>query len=672
MVNLLRAIVVLGLVSALPAAAQDLQNFRPAPGVGGFLHTEGTHTVRPQALAPALWLHYGHRPLVARTPDGAVDEALIDHLMAADILLSYGIFEGFDLTLQVPIAGISGPGLDTRGNDGFATGDLRFNPRWRLYGDGHAGLGMAVGLPISLPTGDASRFLGGDGWVAAPKFAIDFHGSGLHLGSNLGVLLRSDATQVGNIDRGQDLTYSAALAVDLGTPMVQFITDWFGSVSLTEADASVAHPMEVLAAGRYHAPFGAQFTAGMGVGLIPDVGAADVRLLVGVAYEPPPEAERAPIDSDGDGLLDAGDQCPVDPEDPDGFEDTDGCPDPDNDGDGVLDGRDVCPNEPETINQFNDSDGCPDRGPARPADADGDGVLDREDRCPAQPEDFDHFQDRDGCPELDNDGDGILDADDKCPLAPENRDGVEDEDGCPEIRRVQVVGDQIQILEKVYFETSKASIQAKSLPLLDEVADVINAHPELKNFVVEGHTDKRGDSKRNLRLSQNRANEVRAYLIERGVSGGRLTAIGYGSTRPLMKGDSPEVWSKNRRVAFKIVRSQQRPAQVKTVRFTASKQAVTFTVALSRSLPSSGSQIKLEERGKMLVVLIDDAQASRAWVKGIDDARIKRALIQPGVVRPPSAELRIRLATPMRSQNLARRVRLSHKGAQLQVIINAE
>lgn len=65
-------------------------------------------------------------------------------------------------------------------------------------------------------------------------------------------------------------------------------------------------------------------------------------------------------DRDGDGLGDDADKCPDDPEDFDGFEDQDGCPEPDNDRDGILDVHDKCPNQPETRNGYQDDDGCPD------------------------------------------------------------------------------------------------------------------------------------------------------------------------------------------------------------------------------------------------------------------------------------------------------------------------
>jgi outer membrane protein OmpA-like peptidoglycan-associated protein len=74
-------------------------------------------------------------------------------------------------------------------------------------------------------------------------------------------------------------------------------------------------------------------------------------------------AERgSPGDADADRIPDDRDLCPQEPEDYDGFEDEDGCPDLDNDQDRILDANDKCPNEPETYNGFEDDDGCPDKG----------------------------------------------------------------------------------------------------------------------------------------------------------------------------------------------------------------------------------------------------------------------------------------------------------------------
>jgi outer membrane protein OmpA-like peptidoglycan-associated protein len=101
---------------------------------------------------------------------------------------------------------------------------------------------------------------------------------------------------------------------------------------------------------------------------------AGLEIVVHDAHDRPPlsptaaspglSAELAKIaDRDGDGIPDELDKCPDEPEDKDGFEDEDGCPDPDNDKDGIPDTADACPNEPETVNGFEDEDGCPDSAP---------------------------------------------------------------------------------------------------------------------------------------------------------------------------------------------------------------------------------------------------------------------------------------------------------------------
>ena len=93
---------------------------------------------------------------------------------------------------------------------------------------------------------------------------------------------------------------------------------------------------------------------------------ASLFILVGLTISPQHASAQPSRDSDGDGIPDANDRCPNAPEDRDGFQDQDGCPDPDNDQDGIPDVRDLCPNQPETVNGYKDQDGCPDT-PPRPA-----------------------------------------------------------------------------------------------------------------------------------------------------------------------------------------------------------------------------------------------------------------------------------------------------------------
>ena len=253
------------------------------------------------------------------------------------------------------------------------------------------------------------------------------------------------------------------------------------------------------------------------------------------------EKPPAPGDRDGDGILDDVDKCPDNPEDKDGFEDEDGCPDDDNDKDGILDRVDACPMEPEDHDGFEDEDGCPD------VDNDKDGLFDTIDKCPNEPEDKDGFEDEDGCPDPDNDKDGILDKDDKCPL----EHGVPP-DGCPKKYNLVVVTEKkIELKQTVYFDTNKATIKPQSFALLDDVAAAMRDNPTIR-VDVEGHTDSQGNDAFNLKLSQSRAESVRTYLVGRGIAKDRMTPRGYGENVPIADNRTAAGRSQNRRVEFVI------------------------------------------------------------------------------------------------------------------------
>jgi outer membrane protein OmpA-like peptidoglycan-associated protein len=256
-------------------------------------------------------------------------------------------------------------------------------------------------------------------------------------------------------------------------------------------------------------------------------------------------------DNDADAIPDAQDQCPDDPEDDDGWLDNDGCPDPDNDKDGILDVADRCPSNPETINGYQDEDGCPDDKPVD--DTDGDGYKDDVDRCPYDAEDFDNFEDEDGCPELDNDTDGINDVDDSCPLEREVYNGVDDEDGCPDEGRVVVESSRIKIMDQIFFDFNKATIQTRSFSLLDEIAATIKGHPTLLKIRVEGHTDNVGGGDFNRKLSEARAQAVMNYIVASGIETGRLDARGFGEDYPIDTNATDAGRANNRRVEFIIV-----------------------------------------------------------------------------------------------------------------------
>ncbi len=250
-----------------------------------------------------------------------------------------------------------------------------------------------------------------------------------------------------------------------------------------------------------------------------------------------------PGDTDGDGILDPKDSCPRVPEDFDNFQDEDGCPEEDNDADGINDKIDGCPNDPEDRDGFEDDDGCPE------LDNDKDGIADKIDACPSEPEDKDGFEDDDGCPDPDNDKDGIPDVSDKCP----NEPGAPP-DGCPKKYNLVVVTDKkIEIKQTVYFDTNKATIKKVSFALLNEVAQALKDNPKIE-VEVQGHTDSQGNDNFNMKLSQNRANSVRAYLMKQGVEANRMTAMGYGENVMIADNRTAEGRAQNRRVEFIITK----------------------------------------------------------------------------------------------------------------------
>ena len=260
-----------------------------------------------------------------------------------------------------------------------------------------------------------------------------------------------------------------------------------------------------------------------------------------VPMQPPPP--QACSDRDGDGICDDVDACPDHPEDYDGIDDHDGCPeDQDLDGDGIADSIDMCILDAEDFDGFEDSDGCPEW------DNDFDGIPDQLDKCPNTPEDPDGFEDEDGCPEEDNDGDGVPDSEDLCPMVA----GVAEYEGCPapKYEGVEVTKSHIRITQQIFFAYNKATIKRESFQILSVVAQVLKDNPEI-TLSIEGHTDSRGNANYNKKLSANRAKAVLDHLVKTGgIERHRLTSVGFGKEQPIDTNATAEGRAMNRRVEF--------------------------------------------------------------------------------------------------------------------------
>jgi hypothetical protein len=445
----------------------DTQLFQPAIGPHNFLTIDGAEVLEHKRLSLGLKLNYQRRPYSMFTTGTTEGTAyLVDNQFTGELDLAIGLFDRFQLGVGLPYtAYLSGDAVDAMG---VATGgrlhengigDVRVEGKALIatLGDDDE-LSIAGLAGITIPTSksiDDVAYLGDRTVTGRIKAIATYQLGRVRAGANLGLLLRGTsyafATELGN-----QLLYGAAAAYELDH-RVELMLELFGRSGINQFSDwyTDVNPFEVDLAARWGVTSMVSVLAGGGKGIGTGIGAPQIRVFAGAQFNPDFR------DRDHDGVYDLDDKCPDQPEDRDGFNDNDGCPDLDNDNDGIPDAADKCPNDAEDMDQFEDEDGCPDLDndkdgipdlndacpnaaedgqgkrpkdgcPSTAEDSDGDGVPDKTDKCPDDPEDRDGFQDDDGCPDLDNDNDGIPDNFDSCPNDAEDPDGFEDEDGCPD------------------------------------------------------------------------------------------------------------------------------------------------------------------------------------------------------------------------------------------------
>ncbi len=552
-----------------PAATQnsiDIEHLRPATSATGLVSIPDGESQTWREWSVGFYLHYARNPLVLFVDRLQIGE-VVGHRISADLVASLGLTRWLEVGLAIPVTvmQLGDQNLPTGQLNAVGFRDVRVSVKLTPISQKRTGIiSIAIVPELSLPSGDSRAFMGTGGVVFSPHLVVDrrfdfLFGVRAALVSGIRLQPKSD---VGNISVSDELFYR--LGAGVGLPLLrdirpEAVAELAGTTSLSQpfgdrADTPLILTLALKAFFPYEAGMDLMSTAGVSIGLTRGYGAPDLQVFLGVAYR------QFLSDRDQDGILDADDFCPDDPEDKDDFEDSDGCPEPDNDKDGIPDVSDKCPLDPEDKDGFEDFDGCPE------PDNDRDGLPDLSDKCPNAPEDFDGFEDEDGCPDPDNDRDGIPDALDKCQGEKETINGVDDDDGCPDEgeEHVEVTAEKITIDTKIHFGFDSAKIDPQSFAILNQVALTMKANPDLKLVRIEGHTDSRGADDYNLVLSQRRAEAVVEYLIGRGVETERLEAVGYGEQRPIVRGETEEAWATNRRVEFTILRRGEGPGSSPT------------------------------------------------------------------------------------------------------------
>jgi outer membrane protein OmpA-like peptidoglycan-associated protein len=581
--------------SGLPAFELERLELNPN-GRGSLLM--GTGELLPKGgFRLSLAGQYENDPLVMYRNGNRLG-SVVGNRVTGHLLAAWAPMQWLELGVQLPLVAwqngddLSGQNIAAPASTGLSTPTAHVR-LGLLAQRREAPVDLALELGVGLPVGSVDT-LSRDSIVRlSPKVMLGRSFGALRAGVEAGALIRP-AVVLGDVGEVQDeLGNEVRLGAVVATTGdgLRGELNVRGSVPLTRESSS----LEVLAGLRL--PLGESLEAyalgGPGFGNAP--GTPTFRVLLGVAVGGGERGEASRRDDDGDGVVNGEDTCPaeagaagrqgcpVKDTDQDGIEDAadtcpteaglaerQGCPVKDTDKDGLEDAADKCPTEAGAAERQGcpvrdaDQDGledaadkCPtEAGPANRQgcpvrDADKDGIEDAADKCPAEA----GLTELRGCPAKDTDGDTVADHLDNCPA----EKGVATNAGCP-VQQKQMVAIQkgkLEIKEQVFFATGKAIIQPRSFKMLDQVARILQQHPEVDKMVIEGHTDDRGNAEANRKLSLARAEAVRGYLVSKGVEPSRLEAKGFGPDRPINSNKTDKGRAANRRVEFIIVTAER-------------------------------------------------------------------------------------------------------------------
>ena len=500
-----RRLAVFGALAFAATAAADTRNldlaiFDPTPAtVASWFHLQSAEVGNEGDWAASALVSYASDPLTLHTSVNN-NVAIADRMML-QVGGAFAFGDRFEAGLKFPLYLQSGENLNSSTMfgeptaSGTAAGDLSVHVKARVLEARRPAGDLALGVTaaLSLPTETANQFAGS----GKPRFEalalLSFVPTMLHeqlsLTAEAGTVLRASA-RYHQIDQRNGALWGLGASYRV-RPALAFEAELFGQLipgglhdpptgAEAMGPASTLDAVEGLVGFHYQMERRVNVGLALGRGLTTAPGTPSWRGVLAVTFAPTSErslgslgSRRVARDSDHDGIPDDVDKCPDEPEDHDGFEDDDGCPDRDNDGDGIVDAKDKCPNVAE---------------------------------------DRDGFEDDDGCPDLDNDKDGIPDRLDHCPNEPETINGIDDDDGCPDTGDglVTIVSSGIEVREEIQF-TEGGKIAPASFNVLGQLGATLRAHPELKKIRITAH-------------AKSHAQIVIDWLVQYGIAAERLEA----------------------------------------------------------------------------------------------------------------------------------------------------
>lgn len=563
---------ILSLALSRPAHAQNvgfqLNRYEPTTvGEWSFMVDHPWYS-STRFFAAGLTMNYGHNALVlGRLNSRGVFSTLdpiVMHQLLGHFELAGSFLDRVNLSFSLPVTllerGEAQAGVSPL--SGAAVGDPRFTGQVRLYGQAdktpfsvHVAASVWVPLrrfndsiapQISEQTVRFSPKVILGGWYR--KFRWSFTGAFLYraeaqLGQTVTI---GPEVQLGLSGSYADLFYRFAIG-----PEVLLSTVVTGGNAFARDYTS----LETLLAAHYNIVHQVQVGAAVGLGILREPGTPDVRFLFRLAYAP---IRRPPApDFDKDGVPDKDDACPQEKGVPDPDVRRNGCPfAADQDNDGIADAKDLCPREPRGVHPDPKRLGCP------LGDQDRDGVFDNEDVCPKEPMGDKPDPARKGCPLPDRDRDGVLDSEDQCPDEAAGDKPDAKRRGCPTVQAPRdAAADEafLKSLQGIFFAKRSAKLDARSIEALGALAEQLRKDPSRKVLLIRGHADKEGSSADSERLSRERAEAVKGWLVAQGIAADRLQTKGMGRTLPMLPPDGEDERSSRRLQAARNRRADFRP-----------------------------------------------------------------------------------------------------------------
>ena len=546
-VHRLLALAMLALALAPPARAGevfDASTFRPATGGDGIVSVEGARlpNVHDQVLDVKLWFAAEHAPL-------ALGSEVIYNRVRSIIAVQAKLTNNFAIGVQVPLVvnqhGSLAGGFGQTGEPLTGMGDVRVIPRVGLLNQGQHHINLALQGSVTLATASAGSIAGQkglrlEGLLSASHYWGDPKETHVELIGNALAGSTEPVTIAGTTLGGAYVGARIGVASYFGEQLFRrlfaeiegrsFTTNGFGSTAGTPVEARAGLTLCFDRFIALNLAGGASHTAA--------AGAPDWHLIGGLGYSPStcrttvpplpgPSADElaARAKAEEASAKKAADEAAVKR---------------------AAEEKAAAADKAAADKAAAEA---ADKAAAEKAAADAAKAAAEEAARKAEQE----------AAAKDSDGDGVPDRVDNCP----NEKGPASNFGCPVSKKqmVAVRDGKIDILDKVQFAAGKAQILKASFPLLDQVHAVLKGHPEIEKVEVQGHTDSVGAAPKNMKLSQDRAQAVVAYLVKKGTSKDLLTAKGYGAEQPIADNKTKVGQEKNRRVEFKVTGMKKATAQ---------------------------------------------------------------------------------------------------------------